>query len=119
MWVFGSWGGSGPDHTAWPPAGYLPQGLFDPSGWGGSYTLDANGWTVQSDDVSLNGAAVTVTEDGVARSVSVTNLAGNYGSGSAIRILPDFTTKVGSTYEVEVAASSDTITYDFTVVDCD
>jgi hypothetical protein len=113
--LYGS-GSAGASWTAFPSPGDFPQGAISPTGW---YSLDDTGWTVQSDSINLSSASVTVKQDGTTRSVDVRSLAGGYGSSYAISIIPDgFTTKLGSTYEVEVIAGSTTIAYEFTVVDC-
>jgi len=73
----GTSGNAGRQWTAWPPPGYFPlQAASD--NW--NRTLDSTGWSVQSDTINLSGAVVTITLDGTAQPVTVTQLASGYGS---------------------------------------
>ena len=79
-------GRAGKPWMAWPSPGIIPLQAFG-SGRGG--TIDATGWTVQSDDINLAGAAVTVTSGGTNMPVTVTQLQGGYGSRYAFRFTPN------------------------------
>ena len=51
--------------------------------------------------MNLSSATVTVTADGAAAPVTVSNLAGGYGSSQAIQIKPSgWTSEAGVTYHV-------------------
>ena len=86
----------------------------------GFSSLDETGWSIQSDSLELGSAAVTITTStGEARPVSVTPLAGGYGSSSAISIIPQgWSTQAGTTYHVSVEGVGMPIEYDVEVVDC-
>ena len=113
--LYGS-GNATKQFTAWPPRGKVPyRAINTPQG-----SMDTTGWTVQSDSVRLTGAEVSITSGGVDMPVTVTELLANYGSSYAISIHPSgWTTTRGATYEVEVRGSSETISYEVEVVDCD
>nr|WP_255216416.1 CAP domain-containing protein [Pseudenhygromyxa sp. WMMC2535] len=118
MWTLGGSGDAGKAWTAYPPPGEFPFGAVNPLWWGGG--IDETGWTVQSDDIDLGAAEVSITVDGEARAVSVTSLASGYGSTSAITMIPDgWTTQSGTTYHVEITGISEAISYDVEVIDCD
>lgn len=96
--------------AAWPPAGPVPFDVFTDE------KIDTAGWTIQSTSDDLDAATVTVTEDGVARPVTVTHLTAGLGSRSALRFIPvGWTTEPGHSYVVKAAA------IEFTVepIDCD
>jgi hypothetical protein len=115
MWTLGGSGDAGKAWMAWPPPGPFPFGAVQPS-W---QSIDETGWTVQSDDIDLSGAQVSVTAGGQPLSVSVTNLQGGYGSDSAISFIPQgWQTEAGTTYSVEVTGISQPIAYEVEVVDC-
>ena len=77
------------------------------------------GWSVQSDSINLANAQVTVTVDGAAQPVTVTQLDANYGSKYAIRFNPTgWTTQAGKTYSVAISNIPTAITYDVQIVDC-
>jgi uncharacterized protein YkwD len=116
MWVIGTGGSANAAWTAWPPPGVVPDGVFD-SMW--SYSIDDTGWSVQSDSIGLSNAQVTISDGAQTLPVTVSSLLANYGSGSAISIIPDgWTTQPGTTYTVEVTNISTPIAYDVEVVDC-
>ncbi|MET0340269.1 MAG: CAP domain-containing protein [Polyangiales bacterium] len=109
-------GRGGKAWVAWPPPGELPLQAFSARYAG---TLDQTGWTVQSDSIDLRAATVTVTQDGVARPVTVTQLGANYGSRYALRFTPrGWTTTAGATYSVKVGGVASPIAYDVKVTDC-
>lgn len=115
MHVVGGSGSAGAPWVAWPPPGPVPIEVMHPR-W---YKLDETGWTIQSDAISLNGADVTVTRDGVPLPVQVVELAGGYGSDQALNILPDgWASEAGRSYEVEVVGASQAISYTVDFVDC-
>ena len=116
--VIGGSGSGGPDWVAWPPPGVMPAEALDLLPWG-STTLDDTGWSIQSDAIDLSPAAVTVTEDGEPRAVTVKTLSPGYGSASAIAILPQgWRAGAGHRYEVHVAGLEQAIDYAFDVVSC-
>lgn len=112
----GTDGSADQEWTAWPTPGAFPiQATTD--NWGRS--LDETGWSIQSDDIDLADATVTITLDGSELPVSVAVLQGGYGSNHAISIIPDgWETEVDSTYVVSVTGVSSPITYSVTFVDC-
>jgi len=101
---------------AWPAAGIVPLQAVAPSR---GTTVDSTGWTVQSDSINLANAQVTVTVDGTAQPVTVTQLDANYGSKYAIRFNPmGWTTQAGKTYSVAITNVPTAISYDVQIVDC-
>ncbi|MEX1368718.1 MAG: CAP domain-containing protein [Nannocystaceae bacterium] len=117
MWVIGGGGGGSNAWTAWPAPGPFPIEAVDPLGFS---SLDETGWSIQSDGIDLSGAQVTITTGaGEPRPVSVTVLAGGYGSSTAISMIPQgWSTEVGTTYHVQVDGVGMPIEYDVHVVDC-
>lgn len=113
----GTDGNADREWTAWPAPGAFPiQATND--GW--NRTLDETGWSIQSDDVDLSNANVTITANGDDLPVTVTALQGGYGSNHAISIIPDgWETQVGTTYTVSVASVDSPFSYSVTIVDCD
>ena len=84
-----------------------------------SYSVDVTGWSLQSDSINLANAQVTVTDNGVDKPVTVTQLYANYGSRNALRFNPQgWTSQAGHTYRVSVTNISTPISYDVEVVDC-
>ncbi len=115
MWTLNGTGRAGKTWMAWPAAGIIPLQAVSRSGT----TTDSTGWTVQSDNINLAGAQVSVTVDGAAQPVTVTELGANYGSRYAIRFNPiGWTTQAGKTYAVSVTNIPTTITYTVQIVDC-
>ncbi len=116
MWVLGGSGSGSNQWTAFPPEGPVPWQMMDCS----YESTDSTGWTVQSDGISLGGAQVSITTDDDGElPVDVVDLAGGYGSTSAINILPQgWTSQPGVTYHVAVTGISPTIEYDVEMVDC-
>ncbi|AKT37689.1 uncharacterized protein CMC5_018310 [Chondromyces crocatus] len=115
MWVLGGSGGQSPPFTAWPAPGKFPSGALR-----ASYApLDSTGWSIQSSSINLAGAQVSVTDGGMNRPMAVTQLAANFGSSSAIRMVPQgWTTQVGHTYEVRVTGINSPISYAVEITDC-
>jgi hypothetical protein len=117
MWTLGGNGNAGKQWTAWPPPGEFPGEAVNPLWWGDG--LDESGWSLQSDELDLGSAAVTITSNGEDRPVTIVNLNGGYGSSSAISIIPNgWSTQVGATYHVEVSGVGAAISYDVEIVDC-
>jgi hypothetical protein len=116
MWTLGGIGKAGKPWMAWPAAGTIPlQAIAGSRG----QTVDSTGWTVQSDNINLANAEVTVTVDGAAQPVTVTQLGANYGSRYAIRFNPmGWTTTAGKTYNVSITGTSTAISYAVQVVSC-
>jgi hypothetical protein len=109
-------GEAGKEWVAWP------SGIFPMQAYEGSFnqTLSETGWSVQSEDIELDGAEVTITSGGTMMPVSVSQLTGNYGFNEALRIVPDgWDPEPGSTYSVSVTGITPTISYDVQFVDCD
>jgi hypothetical protein len=102
--------------TAWPPPGYFPiQAATD--SWNRS--LNASGWSIQSDTVNFAGATVAVTLGGAAQAVTVTQLGSGYGSKYAISFVPSgWTIAAGNTYHVAITGIATPISYDVEVVSC-
>lgn len=117
MWVLGGSGVGSNEWTAWPSPGPFPFEAISPLGFA---SLDETGWSVQSDTIDLNGASVTITAGGEPRPVTVTNLAGGFGSSSAISMVPQgWTAQPDTTYHVLVEGIADgPIEYDVQIVDC-
>ncbi len=115
MWAFGS-GNATKAWTAYPGPGVFPRQAVNPT-WS---SIDSTGWSLQSNSISLNNAQVTITMNGATpRPVTVTTLLANYGSTSAISMIPQgWTTQAGNTYHVEVTNISTPISYTVQVVDC-
>jgi len=101
--------------TAWPPAGFYPIDWHAMS-W---TNTDQTGWSIQSDTINLNGAQVTITQNGQNRAVKVNSLAANYGSKFAISMTPiGWTTQPNTTYQVSVNGISQPISYKIQTLDC-
>lgn len=117
MWVLGGAGGGNNAWTAWPPPGPFPFEAVAPLGW---TSLDQTGWSLQSDGIDLSGAQVAITVGGEPRPVSVTVLAGGYGSTHAISMVPSgWTVQPDTTYHVRVdGVAGGPIEYDVQVVSC-
>jgi hypothetical protein len=108
-------GRAGKMWMAWPPPGIVPLQAFGT----GRSTIDDTGWNIQSDNINLAGAVVTVTAGGTNMPVTVTQLMGGYGSRYAIRFNPmGWDTTAGQTYAVSVTGISTPISYEVQVVTC-
>jgi uncharacterized protein YkwD len=109
-------GKAGKPWMAWPSAGTIPlQALVQMRG----ESVDKTGWSIQSDNIDLRNAMVTVTVDGASQPVTVTQLEPDYGASYAIDFIPKgWTTQAGKTYSVSVAGVSTPIAYQVAVVDC-
>jgi len=101
---------------AWPPPGPFPMQAYVDAY---KRSLDATGWSIQSKDIDLSKATVTVTSGGQNKAVKVEQLTGNYGQAKAIRVAPDgWKAEVGATYSVSVGGTATPIAYDFQLIDC-
>jgi hypothetical protein len=116
MHTVGGTGKAGKPWMAWPPAGTIPlQALTGAHG----ASVDTTGWSIQSDSIDLSNAVVTVTSDGAAQPVMLTQLLPNYGTKYAIDFIPQgWKTQAGKTYSVSVSGVTPAITYQVQVVDC-
>lgn len=117
MWTLGGSGNAGKPWTAWPPPGVFPAEAVNPLWFGGG--IDETGWTIQSDQLDLSSAQVSISAEGQQLPVTITNLASGYGSSSAISLIPNgWTTTAGTSYHVEVTGAGAPISYEVHVVDC-
>jgi len=102
--------------VAWPPAGAFPIQAYNVRS---NTNLTDTGWSLQSEDIALTGATVTVTSGGTTLAVDVAPLEGNYGGARAIRIRPDgWEPAAGQTYSVAVSGISTPIQYEMQMIDC-
>ncbi|MBX3213484.1 MAG: CAP domain-containing protein [Labilithrix sp.] len=102
-----------PAWVAWPPPGPVPLDVFRRT------KLDAVGWTIQSSNLDLDGAAVTVRVGGEPRAVAVFPLERTMGSLTAVRFVPDgWTAQGGSRYDVHVEKDGAVIAYTVEPVEC-
>ncbi len=116
MWTLGGSNDAGREWIAFPPPGDVPLELMNPFTW---TSVDETGWSVQSDDIDLSNAAVSVTDDGTDMPVTVTVLQNGYGSTHAISFIPQgWTSEAGHTYRVSVTGITPTIEYDVSIADC-
>jgi hypothetical protein len=116
MQNIGGTGDADKEWTAWPPPGVFPIQAYSDY-WS---SLSDTGWSIQSEDIALEDAAVTITSDGAPLGVEVEALEGNYGNNNAIRIVPEgWEPEAGKTYSVSVSGISATIAYDVVFVDCE
>ena len=82
--------------------------------------LEDTGWSLQSDSIDLDNAAVTITrDDGTDMPVTVTELGAYYGSRWAISMIPNgWVAETGFVYEVNVTADGGTIQYRVEFAEC-
>jgi uncharacterized protein YkwD len=115
--VIGGRGAGTARWTAWPPPGDFPLQAGRVLSW---TTLDRAGWSIQSDQLDLRNAQVTVRVAGEARPISVqTKLGIGYGSTFGIRISPEgWTVEAGEQYDVSVRGIAEDIDYSVNVLDC-
>jgi hypothetical protein len=103
-WVIGGSGNAGKPWVAWPPPGPVPLAAINIPGL---QSVDQVGWHVQGYSSNVNNATVTVTDNGQNLPVTVSNLAANYGSPSAIKFIPNgWTSQAGHTYQVTLSGGS-------------
>lgn len=103
--------------VAWPAPGPVPLQAIQA---GGSLSTDETGWSVQSDDVDLSAATVTVRDAGATLPIAVTQLLQGYGSRWAVKFRPTgWRSQVGHSYDVELSGVSEPIRYTVEIVDCE
>lgn len=113
--VIGGSGNAPNPWTAFPSPGLFPVQAIAP----GSASVDAGGWSIQSNAINLNPGVVTVTAGGQDLPVTTTVLSANYGSAYALRFVPDgWSTQANTTYRVSITNIATPIEYDVVVIDC-
>ncbi|MBZ5714117.1 CAP domain-containing protein [Nannocystis pusilla] len=118
MWVIGGQAGAGAEWTAWPPPGIVPLAAIHVPEvpWA---DVDETGWTIQSDEIDVGAAQVTIRENGVEKPVKLTTLQGGFGSSSAIAMTPQgWVSEAGKTYTVQVDGVPQPFSYEVQVVAC-
>jgi hypothetical protein len=116
MQNIGGKGNAGKAWMAWPPPGPFPMQAYRDVY---NRSLDTTGWSIQSKNIDLSKAQVTVTSAGQARPVKVEPLTGNYGNNKAIRVVPDgWKAAAGQTYAVSVSGATAPIAYEIQLIDC-
>jgi hypothetical protein len=116
MWTLGGSGDAGREWTSFPSPGVFPIEAVTTLWWS---DLNETGWSLQSDDINLDNAKVSVTADGQSMPMKVSVLLPLYGAHYAISMIPDgWTMETDTHYEVEVTGISKTISYDFYTVTC-
>ncbi len=116
MQNIGGEGDAGKEWMAWPPPGPFPMDAYSI----GYADMDETGWSIQSEDIDLSDASVTITAGGEPRPVQVYQLEGNYGGAGAIRIVPmGWTAQAGTTYSVSVSGTSTPIAYEVQMIECE
>lgn len=116
MTVIGGNGNANATWTAFPSPGVFPIEALTAS----FESVDATGWTIQSDDIDLDDADVVVTDDGTPVPVTVASLLGGFGSSSAIKLTPDgWQSQPEHTYRVSVTGVSQPFDYEVTMVACE
>jgi hypothetical protein len=116
MQNIGGTGNAGKPWLAWPPPGAFPLQAYQTSA---RSSLSMTGWSFQSDKMNLANAQVTITSGGVTMPITLSQLTGNYGGNTAIRMLPmGWTAAAGQTYTVTVTGITTPISYDVQIVSC-
>ena len=116
MQNIGGQGDAGKEWMAWPPPGPFPMEAYSI----GYADMDGTGWSLQSEDIDLSGAAVTITAGGEPRPVQLYQLEGNYGGARAIRFVPNgWTAEAGTTYSVSVSGVDPPIAYEVQMIQCE
>ena len=114
LMTIGGSGKAGKAYAAWPPPGDVPLPAITIEG-----SVDAVGWSIQSDSINLANAQVTVTDGGTNLPVTVMQLPANYGSSYAISFVPmGWKSAAGHTYAVSVTGTPTAISYAVNVVAC-
>lgn len=114
LMTIGGTGKAGKAFAPWPPVGDVPLEALTVEG-----SVDAVGWSIQSDTINLAGAQVTVTDAGTNLPVTVMQLPANYGSKYAISFVPmGWSAAAGHTYSVAVTGTATKLAYDVRVVSC-
>ncbi len=116
MHTLGGTGKAGKAWMAWPAPGVIPlQALTAARG----VSVDTTGWSIQSENIDLSAAVVTVTLNGVSQPVTLTQLLPNYGTKYAIDFIPTgWKTQAGMTYSVSVSGVTPAISYQVQIADC-
>jgi hypothetical protein len=114
LMTIGGSGKAGKAYAAWPPPGDVPLGAIAIEG-----SVDAVGWSIQSDTINLASAQVTVTDGTATLPVTVMQLPANYGSKYAISFVPmGWKSAAGHAYTVTVTGTATPITYTVNVLGC-
>ncbi|HEX9622485.1 MAG TPA: hypothetical protein VF989_20215 [Polyangiaceae bacterium] len=109
-------GNADKEWMAWPPPGFFPLQAYG----GGNTTLSDTGWSVQSEDIDVREAEITVSSAAGELAVDTEPLEGNYGFTDGIRIVPNaWDVEAGQTYAVSLSGLGTPIAYEFTLVDCE
>jgi hypothetical protein len=116
MTVLGGNGNAGAQWTAWPPPGFVPAEVFEVS-WANT---NDTGFTVQSNNINLSSATISVKMDGSQpMPVDVVQLGQYYGSDWAINFIPNgWVATAGHSYTIQVGGVANPFEYTFEVVDC-
>jgi hypothetical protein len=116
-WVVGGKGRAAKPWRAWPAPGPFPFEAMSAGGFG--QTIDATGWSLQSDTIDLTAATVTVTDGAQALPVTTSQLTTGVGSRYAIRwVATGWKSAVGHTYHVQIGGTPTSIAYDVEMVAC-
>jgi hypothetical protein len=116
MQNIGGEGDAGKEWMAWPPPGPFPMEAYSI----GYADMDETGWSLQSEDIDLSDAEVTITAGGEPRPVQVYQLEGTYGGARAIRFVPmGWTAEADATYSVSVSGTSPPISYEVQMIECE
>jgi hypothetical protein len=99
---------------AWPPPGRVPLAMLAER----NSSVDAEGWSIQSDDIDLSAATVAVVTAAGRFSQEVEVLESNQGSRYAIRFLPDGFSAAPGSFSVEVGGVVAPFEYEVRMVDC-
>lgn len=99
--------------TAWPPPGTFPLPLMR---YDQARTVDSEGWSIQSDALDLSGAEAVITGPDGVLATSTEVLEPDFGSRSALRILPEGWRTGEGTYTVEIPELE--LAWDVTFVRC-
>jgi len=100
--------------TAWPPPGQVPRGILESYG----FSVDEVGWSLQSDQIDLSAAQVTITHEGVDFPMEVIQLTPWMGSEFGIRFVPDVLIGRTGVFEVHVDGVDEPFDYEVEIVDC-
>jgi len=106
--------------VGWPPKGKMPIEAMSPHADKGHSSVDATGWTIQSEDIDLSKATVTVKAGVVERKVKVRQLDPGIAVKHAIAFTPQgWKSEAGQTYEVNVEGIDKPFTYFVQMLDCE
>jgi uncharacterized protein YkwD len=116
LWVIGGAGDARKPWVAWPPPGPVPSAALTTGG-----SVDETGWSIESSDLDLTDAQISVSDGTQDLPVTVNQLGQGYGETFAVRWLPNgWKTQAGHSYRITATAPklSAPISYTFEVVDC-